>query len=90
MTAHPATEFYLCIAYDRVWVNFNGTHGGRMSRPISSLEHFRQFLTSKANEAGMRIEELTVMASSSLDFPDEFTNNPATIALANELRGGVS
>lgn len=85
MTNTPATRFYLTINSDKVVVEFDGTKGGRISRPVLSAADFDAFLTSKANEAGVTVDDLSVMISSTLHFPDEWTKNPETIALAREL-----
>lgn len=81
----PATYFYLTIEHDKVWVKFKGTRGGDISRPVKSVDDLKQFLISKADEANVSIGELRVMASSTLDFPDDFTHDGATITLAREL-----
>jgi len=86
MERKPATEFYLTIRSDKLWIEFDGTHGGRHSRQIMSENDLRQFLISKANEAGIAANELSVMASSALDFPEEFTKNAETIALARAIK----
>ena len=57
-----------------------------MSTPISSENDLHQFLVSKANEFGVSVRDLKVAVSSSLDFPEDETEDAATIALAHEIR----
>jgi len=78
-----ATYFYLTIEHDRVVVKFTSTRGGAdVTRPIKDVEDFRNFFTSKADEAKVPPETLTVMASSTMDFPEDFTKDQNTVLLA--------
>lgn len=82
----PATRFFLTIEHDRVVVQYNGTHGGFITRLIRSPGDLKDFLRSKAVEAGCTVEGLTVECSSTLDFPEEATQNAKTIATARAIR----
>jgi hypothetical protein len=84
--SRPATYFFLTIEYDNVVVKYDGTSGGKVTRPIRDIEDYRQFFISKADEAGVDIDNFDVMCSSSIDFPEEHTKNPKTINLAREIR----
>lgn len=83
----PATQFFLTIHHGQLAVIYDGTHGGRVTRTIPNLEDMAQFFTSKANEAGRELHELTYLSSSSLDFPEEYTENQDVIDMANAIRG---
>lgn len=83
----PATYFLLTVKNDRVVVVYDGTHGGEITKVVDSSAAFGEFLRSKAAEAEVDVGALTVMCSSTMDFPREFTANAETIALATELRG---
>ena len=82
-----ATFFFITIEFDRVVVKFDGTHGGLHTRVVTSVRDLRDFLLSKADEAKVKIDDLIVTSSSTLDFPHEFTKIAETAALAHELRG---
>jgi hypothetical protein len=73
--------FYLTIDDDQVWCEF---HGGK--QVITCEDDMHQLLISKASEFGLSLHDLRVSAASILDFPEEATSNPATIALAHEIR----
>ena len=87
--ATPATEFFLTLEHNRLWVKYHGIHGGERSRTVSSLDDLDAFLISKASEAGVRVDDLKIFCSSTLDFPDEFTDNPAIVDMARALREAV-
>lgn len=73
----------------KLQVNYQSSaQGAKVSRVISSLEDMRQFFTSKAKEFGLPdADHLNIMCSSSLDFPDEYTTDPAVVEMANTIRG---
>jgi hypothetical protein len=82
----PTTSFLLSIERNRVMVRYDGTSGGKITRPIKDENDYYQFLYSKADEANVQLEELRVLCSSSLDFPEEHTRNEATLKLAATIR----
>jgi hypothetical protein len=55
-------------------------------RVITSEEDFQEFLFDEAKRLGVTFFELNIMCSSSMDFPEDHTSNPETIALARALR----
>lgn len=83
-----ATRFFLSVENDRIVVTYDGTNGGKVTRVVTDDADWTQFLISKANEAGVSVAQLSVWASSTLDFPHEFTNNVETITFARRLRSG--
>jgi hypothetical protein len=82
----PPRTFFLTVDHDRIRIEFGMARGGEKSRIITSGDDLRQFLGSKANEFGVSVRDLKVMVSSSLDFPEDATEDAATIALAHEIR----
>ena len=84
----PATFFLITIEFDNIVIQYDGTHGGKVTRYVSDLDDLRQFLVSKTNEAGD--EPIGIFVSSTIDFAPEHTNKPATLALAALTRKGGS
>jgi hypothetical protein len=70
--------YYLSIRNDRVTVKYDDAE----LRVITSARDFDEFLSLEAARLGVRREDLKVLASSSMDFPEDETSNPETIALA--------
>ena len=81
----PARYFFLTIEHGRVVVKYDGTSGGEVTRVVHSTADFANFIQSKAREAGCSWADLSIMGSSSIDFPEEYTDNADTIALANKF-----
>jgi len=61
---------------------------GDRSIPIPDRETFDRIMIREATAKGIPVDDLQVMASSTLDFPEEFTHCFATITLARSLRAG--
>ena len=81
-----AILFHLGIEHGKLVVQYRSTHAGAfVTRVVRDMDDLRVFLLSKADEAKVAPEELTVLLSSSIDFPEESTDDPATIALAKAL-----
>jgi hypothetical protein len=84
----PTRYFHVTIQHTRVVVKYDGTSGGLHTRVIADHGDFLTFLRSKANEAGCDVGDLTVMCSSSLDFPrDEPGISDEVVQLCNQIRG---
>jgi hypothetical protein len=45
------------------------------------------FWTARADELDLDQDDLRLMCSSSLDFPEDYTDNPDTLTLCRALRG---
>jgi hypothetical protein len=54
--------------------------------PLSGMLAYEAFLTAEAAAAGLPVEDLSVAVSSSVDFPEDYSNDPAVIQFARELR----
>jgi len=74
-------KFFLTIENDAVVVKTD-----YVAQAVASEAELAAFIASSAKAAGVANEDLSVLASSSLDFPEEFTSNKATIALAKALK----
>lgn len=76
--------YFLEIKDDRITI---GRSGDAFPYTVKSVADFRDYLTHEGNRIGVKPEAVLVCASSTLDFPEEFTSNPETIKLARALRG---
>ena len=81
----PATLFFLTVEGGRLWVKYGGTSGGEITRRVHSMQDWIDFITSKAHEARVPIEDLIIQGSSSLNWPEEEGATPETIELVKEL-----
>lgn len=80
------TSFFLDIQNDKLVVMYYGTSGGKVTKYIRDEAHLHDFFVSKANEFGVELEDLDIFASSSLDFPTEYTAVQELIDLCKKLR----
>jgi hypothetical protein len=74
-------SYILSIENDQVVVKYFGP------RVITSVRDFHEFLSLETARLGVSPDELKVFASSTMDFPEEYTSNPETIVLARAVRG---
>ncbi len=79
--------FYLTILKGWLVVQYDGPRGGKVTRRIKGAQEYARFFQSKATEYGVPVEDLHIMASSSVDFPEEYTDRAEVIELCNRLRG---
>jgi hypothetical protein len=61
-------------------------HTGRVT-VINTVDEYNVYFQTQAAYTGIAIEDLRIMASSSLDFPDEYTSDAKVIALCDAIRG---
>ncbi len=80
------TSYILAVENDRVIIrNYDDYFSPRV---ITSVSDFSEFLFLEAARHGVSPDDdLRVFVSSSMDFPEDETCNPETIALAKALRG---
>jgi hypothetical protein len=92
----PALRFFLTLegVQDkcRLYVKFDGTHGGQITRRIDSAEDFNNFMRSKIDELrrhGVADAEnaVIIQCSSTLDWPRDYTDSQPVIDLCNAIRG---
>lgn len=84
--AKPVTYFFLTVEKDRVVIQYE-EFGGPQVHGLKDYWHWREFITERKMEAARQGLEITVMASSSMDFPQDSTDNKTVIALARSIRG---
>lgn len=85
----PGIQYGLGVETDQVMVRYQDTaNGPQLKRPVISVQDFVQFIKERMKRFKITDpDELVIMCSSSMDFPEDSTDNPATIKLARELRG---
>lgn len=85
------TDFYLEVSElgqgHAVYVHWSEGNEGQ-KRVVRSVEALDAFLQEAANKAGVERKALSVMCSSSIDFPEDTTKDKAVIKLCNEIRWG--
>jgi hypothetical protein len=74
--------FFLTIEDGNVVVKMKG----KTLETFKTLDDYKAFFTKVCEENDLRPEDLVVMSSSSLDFPEEETEDPAVIELCNQIR----
>lgn len=70
---------YLSVRDDRVVADLDSTKRGTKTVPLRDERHLLDLLIERGEDS--------VLCSSSLDFPEEYTKNADTIALCNKIRG---
>ena len=73
--------FYLTIELGVLVVKW-----GTNTQVIDNVDDYQDFFRSKANEFGVQVTDFYIMASSTVDFSDEYTNDPDVIALCDAIR----
>jgi len=82
--SRPATYFFMTVEGGRLVVKYDSTEqGAEVTRVIHSMQDYYDFFTSKQHEAG---GDITVMCSSSMDFPEEYTEDADVVALCHSIR----
>ncbi len=83
----PRVQFTVGVRDDQVKVHFVEREGGpRIERIITSVRDFARFIVDKAKAAKCQPDDLIILYSSSMDFPEDSTRNKVTIKLARALR----
>lgn len=87
MSKHTSVRstYTLGVDNDKVVLRWHAC-GRRHDLELNSVLDYIAFVLSTANEVGCDADDLTVMCSSSMDFPKDSTKNRATIKLAHALR----
>lgn len=76
------TVFSLTITNGKVTIG----HSGGKKHVINSVEEFVKYVKRKAKAAKCEPDDLIIMCSSSMDFPKEYTSDPAVLKLVRALR----
>jgi len=79
-------NIFISIHANKVTVEFTNQHGEDVLLPVNDFQGYLETLESIAAASDMEVGELSLQASSSLDFPEEDTNDEETIALARQIR----
>jgi hypothetical protein len=84
----PLIQYVLGIKNDNVVLRFTSKEGQKRQteRVVKSETDFREFMLARMKKYNLKQEDLIIMCSSSMDFPEDDTENKATIALAHALR----
>ncbi len=83
----PLIQYGLGIRNDKVMIRYVDTERGKQKeRIVKSVDDFKNFIITRMKLAKCEPEDLIIMCSSSMDFPEDSTNNKKTIKLARELR----
>lgn len=76
---------YLTVESDAVVASLNQGHA---KMAFDSIESWEKQMTEWAQDWSNRRVEPTIMCSSSLDFPDEYTSKQSVMDLCNAIRNG--
>lgn len=74
--------YILGIRNDRVQISWSTRSGNRRYHALGSAADFRAFSAKQQAKYKCKADDLVVMCSSSMDFPEDATDNKATIKLA--------
>ena len=55
------------------------------TKVVASFPELQVYLAAEAKKAGVLVDDLEVMSSSSIDFPEEWTSDKATISFAKAI-----
>jgi hypothetical protein len=79
--------FYLTIKNDNVVVEYEDSCKKEITRTFENIDDYAIFFSTIAKEAEVEFDDLIIMCSSSLDWPEDSTDNIETIKLADAIRG---
>ncbi len=85
-----AGQYYLTCASDGVQIQAKiGSKPGEyvVVALVSSVRGYVDFFTAEMERFGLEEDDMIIMCSSSMDFPDEYTDNADIIALCDAIRG---
>lgn len=83
----PYVQYGLGIEDDKVMLRYQDTaRGPQKKHVVESVEDFAAFIKQRCDKAKIKFDDLIIMCSSSMDFPQDSTDNKKTIKLAKALR----
>ena len=82
----PPTYFFLTMAGDSVIVQYED-NGQECSYTFKDIFDYHRFVTDRSKKAKDKGLPIRVTASSSLDFPHEYTDQQEVVNLARAIRG---
>ena len=77
--------FFLTIENGVIVVKYANVDGNEITKELLTAGEFDEFFMLKKEEHENNLE---IMCSSSMDFPDEYTDKPEVIELAGMIRNG--
>lgn len=90
MANEAAAIFFLDIdEFGRLTVKYGQTASLRVKTVLGSMKDLTSFMREKAAAVGLAMGDLRISPSSSLDFPEEYTDDQDVIDLCDEIRGRV-
>lgn len=78
--------FYMTIEKNNVVVKYDSSSKKKITKQLRNFTDYLNFFNNILMKRAVKAEDLTIMCSSSLDFPHEYTKKKSVIALANRLR----
>lgn len=79
--------FYMTVQKDSVVVKYTRFPSKKkVTKKFKDYEDYLKFFNDILVKRGIKATDLTIMCSSSMDFPNEYTKKKSVIALANKLR----
>ncbi len=85
----PPTYFFLTVKGDSIVVEYVDGNGTECSYTFKDVFDYHYFITLRSKEAREVGLDITVMASSSLDFPRDYSSDQSVIDLARAIRSRV-
>lgn len=83
----PLIQFGLGIYDGKVQIRWQETvHGNEQRKVIETYDEFIAFLKERITIANCTPDDLIIVCSSSMDFPEEDTDDEKVIALAHQIR----
>lgn len=82
----PVTYFFLTMAGDSIVVQYEDSNGVECSYTFKDIFDYHHFITLRRKEANVQGLSIRVMASSSLDFPHEYSQKQGVVDLARAIR----
>lgn len=83
-----AGRYYLTIEDDAVAIKvYFGLTESKTAALVKTPNAYVKFFETEMERFGLEESELHIQASSSIDFPEEYTNDPETLALCAAING---
>ena len=87
----PLIQYGLGISDDKVVLRYcdnekQSSWEKQKRRVITSVDDFARFMHERMKKYNLKEHDIIMMCSSSMDFPEDSTDNKATIKLARALR----
>jgi hypothetical protein len=81
-----AGRYYLTIEDDAVAIKvYFGLTDSKTAVRVKTAKDYCDFFETEMKRFGLKEDDLHIQASSSIDFPDEYTSDPDTIKLCEQI-----